>query len=423
MKLMDKVQRSQAYLRKRKMLVVLPLLIIPFLTMAFWALGGGEEGKGTTVKPQVLNVQLPHANIKDEEQDKLSFYNKAEKDSQKLAEWIRNDPYYTKDNTEIVPVDLDSIPEGITSNYKQPLKSTPYNSNQGAPEEEVMQKLSVLQRQLNQPPTGISDLGKESVRSRIPDKTEFAGEVNRLEDLMRTVSSAGTQDPEMQGLDDMLDKILDIQHPERVKDRIREKSVKNKEMVLAVTREPTIQSISLIDTSGLKTVSGPQFFSLDEAIISSEQNAIEAVIHETQTLVSGAVVKLRLLNDVYIADFLVPKESFVYGLCTLNGERLQVEVNSVRNGNSLFTVKLRVYDLDGLPGIYVPGVLTRDVARQSADNSLKILEPGMMDPSLKTQVASTGLRTVKNLFDKKIKLVRVTVKAGYKVLLRDQKAE
>jgi hypothetical protein len=39
---MSSVQRSQAFLRKRKMMLVLPLLIIPFLTMAFWALGGGQ---------------------------------------------------------------------------------------------------------------------------------------------------------------------------------------------------------------------------------------------------------------------------------------------------------------------------------------------------------------------------------------------
>ena len=39
---MKNVQRSQAFLRKRKMMMVLPLLVLPFLTMAFWALGGGN---------------------------------------------------------------------------------------------------------------------------------------------------------------------------------------------------------------------------------------------------------------------------------------------------------------------------------------------------------------------------------------------
>ena len=50
---MKKVQRSQAYLRKRKMMMVLPLLVVPFLTMAFWSLGGGNVASGETTKRRV----------------------------------------------------------------------------------------------------------------------------------------------------------------------------------------------------------------------------------------------------------------------------------------------------------------------------------------------------------------------------------
>lgn len=33
---------SKEFLRKRKFLMVLPLLILPFVTLFFWALGGGQ---------------------------------------------------------------------------------------------------------------------------------------------------------------------------------------------------------------------------------------------------------------------------------------------------------------------------------------------------------------------------------------------
>jgi hypothetical protein len=58
------------------MLLVLPLMLIPFITLAFWALGGG---KGTADKNQSntnagLNLQLPNANLKDDKnEDKLFF--------------------------------------------------------------------------------------------------------------------------------------------------------------------------------------------------------------------------------------------------------------------------------------------------------------------------------------------------------------
>jgi hypothetical protein len=42
-----------------------------------------------------------------------------------------------------------------------------------------------------------------------------------------------------------------------------------------------------------------------------------------------------------------------------------------------------------------------------------------LDPSLKAQATATGINAVKNLLSKKAKLVKVTVKAGYKVLLKE----
>jgi hypothetical protein len=44
-----------------------------------------------------------------------------------------------------------------------------------------------------------------------------------------------------------------------------------------------------------------------------------------------------------------------------------------------------------------------------------------MDQSISAQAASAGLQAAKGLFSKKMKLIRVTVKAGYKILLKDQK--
>lgn len=48
------------------------------------------------------------------------------------------------------------------------------------------------------------------------------------------------------------------------------------------------------------------------------------------------------------------------------------------------------------------------------------MELSSLDPSLKAQIAATGLSTVKNLLSKKVKQVKVMVKTGYKVLLRDK---
>jgi conjugative transposon TraM protein len=239
--------------------------------------------------------------------------------------------------------------------------------------------------------------------------------------MMQTLNKSNGDDPEIKQLDGALEKILDIQHPERVKDRIKEKSLKNKEVVFPITKTPKEESISLLDTGKKNPDKESAFFGLsDESSFSDNDNAIEAVIHENQILVNGAVVKLRLLNDLYINGSLIPKGNFVFGIASLNGERLEVEINSIRYNQSLYPVKLSVYDIDGLHGIYIPGAITRDVAKQSVDNSLQLMELSTMDPSFKAQAATAGIGAAKSLLSKKVKQVKVMVKAGYKVLLKDK---
>ncbi len=44
-----------------------------------------------------------------------------------------------------------------------------------------------------------------------------------------------------------------------------------------------------------------------------------------------------------------------------------------------------------------------------------------MSDNIGVQAAGAGLEAAKSLFSKKVKLIKVTVKAGYKVMLKDDK--
>ncbi len=76
--------------------------------------------------------------------------------------------------------------------------------------------------------------------------------------------------------------------------------------------------------------------------------------------------------------------------------------------------------MDGLPGIYIPGTINRDVAKESLNNSLSLADVGSVDPSFKAQATTTGISALKSLVSKKAKLIRVQLKAGYKVLLNNK---
>ena len=220
----------------------------------------------------------------------------------------------------------------------------------------------------------------------------------------------------------MLEKILDVQHPERVQEKLKQLSEARREQLYGVSTKQEDDSISLMQTGHFVTPTANGFYSLnDDQIAEQPENAIQAVIHESQTVVNGSTVKLRLVNDVFINGVHIPKDNFVFGIASLSGERLHIKINSIRSGNSLFPVELSVYDMDGLDGVYIPGAITRDVAKQSADRSMQNIGLTSLDPSWQAQAAGAGIETAKSLFSKKVKLIKVSLKAGYQVLLRDEK--
>jgi conjugative transposon TraM protein len=307
--------------------------------------------------------------------------------------------------------------------------------------EKVNQQLAKLKAVLNQPP---EKQGKSMVTAEVPvqpNTSISSPDIHRLENIVQSMHQKDSSaDPEMEQLNGMMDKLLDIQHPERVKERIREQSQKNKQQVFPVVVNSSNDNISLLQSNAVPSVQQDSippvkdtlvatvsvltpnaFYSLDDTNNGSDEkpNAVEAVVQETQTLVSGATVKLRLMSEVYINGVLIPKDNFIYGMASLNGERLNISITTIRYQNNILPVALSVYDMDGLSGIYIPGAITRDVAKQSADESLQGIGLTTLDPSLSAQAASAGIQAAKTLISKKVKLVRVTVKAGYRVLLRD----
>lgn len=419
---MKKMELSQPFLRKRKMMLVLPVIVLPFITMAFWALGGGSSNEAkANMQTAGLNLNLPDAKLKNTDGDKLSFYEQAEKDSIKLQEQMRNDPFYisSPDTTTNPLNEVEQMTMASANKYNQRLLPSPLSSAAYNPEQKLLEKIALLQNQLNKPEAPATD-ETDTQLSTIND-TEFNGQVNKLEEMMTGMSTPNTEDPEIKQLGNTLDKILDIQHPQRVKDRLKEKSIQQKENVFPVTKFSNAISISSLDTGQKNSNGSTGFYGIkDNSETLPEDNAIEAIVPENTILVNGAVLKLRLESDIFINGVLIPKNNIISGLVALDNERLQVEINSIRYNSSLYPVKLEVFDLDGLAGIYIPGAISRDVAKQSADNSLQLMELTALDPSLKAQAAAAGVNTIKSLLSKKVKQIKVMVKAGYKVLLRDK---
>ncbi|PTS99887.1 conjugative transposon protein TraM [Pedobacter sp. HMWF019] len=434
MKIIEKQPHSKAYLNHRKFLLVLPLLGLPFVTLGFYALDGGKgTGEPVNKKQNGMNMDLPKAeNTADSTLDKMAFYDLARKDSIQKSKEDQSDPYYKLQTSLDGSFDSTVAPNSTTTappssafaqSLNGPSASNAYSgrSYNDPNERRVQEKLAALNASLNQATQPKSPSMEDAYRPRASSGTSTA-DIDRLESMIGSVQGgSGGGDPEMQQINSVLAQILDIQHPERVQERLKETSNKNKGQVYAVSSNVKPNLISTLDKPVKKSNTGNGFFSIDEVAGEDKtQNAIEAVVHEQQTITTGSIVKLRLTNDVYINGQLVPKNTFVFGTANVSGERLVIEVNNLRYGKSLFPVKLSVFDLDGLDGIYIPGAISRDVSKASADQALQSVTLGnTLDPSLGMQAMGAGLEAAKSLMSKKVKLIKVTVKAGYMVLLKD----
>jgi conjugative transposon TraM protein len=429
---MEQKTISLRELKRRKMLLILPLLTLPFITLLFWTLGGGKM-KVVNIEPEEkrgFNIDLPDPKFKmDSDLDKMSYYDEATRDSIKMQELIRKDPNYSNEAIldDSLPIRSDTVPEhkGFVRR-KSALNTNPHKEPN---EEKVYQKLRALQKAISQPPDPIGqnqDLSEFEAQkpSRMPSE-----DVRSLEQMMSAMNQPQEPDPELKQLGGMLENILDIQHPARVEEKLRQSSINQKGKVFGVDKKRKEDNITLLQSpmqnhrSGLETsAKHNSFYSLEEDYgVDGMKNTLEAVIHETQIIVDGSIVKLRLSDDVFIEGVSIPKNSFLFGIASLKGERLVIKINNIKYRSSIFPIELTVYDMDGLSGIYIPGAIDRDVAKASADRSIQTLGMASLDDSWGAQAAGMGIEAAKSLLSKKVKLVKVVVKAGYQVLLFDEK--
>ena len=425
---MEKKTMTLKEFKRRKMLLILPVLMLPFLTLLFWTLGGGKNTAVANLKDDTkgFNVLLPDPKFKEDSAlDKMSYYDQAAIDSLKLQEQIKKDPNYTSSlfAEDSLPLSGElHIDPAIYRKGKTALNTSSLRSEN---EQQVYKKLEALQKAIAESPKSIENDQDMREFEYANSSGSASQDMKSLEQMMSAMNAPAEPDPELQQLGGMLENILDIQHPERVQEKLRQSSKNQKGKVFSVSKnmeEQHVTSLQVSNASATDDTKLNSFYSLDENILNEEQgNALEAVVHETQTIVNGSILKLRLTNDIFINGVLVPRNNFVFGTAALKGERLEVKINSIKYKNSIFPVELAVYDMDGIDGIFIPGAINRDVAKASADRSMQGLGIASLDDSWGAQAAGMGVEAAKTLLSKKVKLIKVVVKAGYQVLLYDEK--
>jgi len=181
---------------KRKILLLLPAVIVPLLALGFNLLGSGQ-GDHLSGKQNIktgINQNLPDAAFKkDQPKEKIDYYDQADKDS--------------------ISRKAGSIEEVA--------KNLGFNNQMEEPQtREINAKLEALNREINKPIEPAAYRKGNSPVNHQP--SSIKSDVDRLEALMKTMQEDKTEDPEMQQLNGLMQSILDIQHPERLQQKYKE---------------------------------------------------------------------------------------------------------------------------------------------------------------------------------------------------------
>ena len=153
------------------------------------------------------------------------------------------------------------------------------------------------------------------------------------------------------------------------------------------------------------------------------KNTISACVATDQSVTDGQSVRLRTLEPMWIGNSLLPKNTTVVGAARLQGERLEIKIESIEALGCIMEVDLSVYDSDGQEGINIPNSMESDALHEIGANMGSTMGSSInLTTNAGAQLASDmgkGLiNGVSQYLNKKLRTVKVHLKSGYKIMLK-----
>jgi len=377
-----------------KALLILPLLLLPFVVLIFYILGGAEqaelkaEEKNSSEAQNGMNYQLPQAERSIEIYDKMEAYQKQGEIIGQELRLAQNKEEGLMENEDIlVGMEADSLPEILKEEPEQvPAKLLAHIR------QKELQVQAEMQNETKPPKKAV-------IRKASPSKTQRSNSTQQAKEVKAK---------ELESIEE-LEQIFEVNAQlERRNDSLR---------YFLSHAEKELQEIkdSKRNVFQLESQSKPSFNADDKQSL-----LIKAEVYEDAVLLDGNRVKLRLLQEYWIAGRKVKKNTFVYGICKLNKERLLIQISQFPIQGGFLPVDLQVHDLDGLPGLYIPDRAARKVTREvgAQTNFSPLL--GRSQDALTNIGITTADRTAQTLI-RRVRLKKVRLMKNSVVYIINQK--
>ncbi|GHT63656.1 conjugative transposon protein TraM [Bacteroidia bacterium] len=205
-----------------------------------------------------------------------------------------------------------------------------------------------------------------------------------------------------------------------VSGKITVASVRQAREHIVSSLQPEMSSAEFIETFSVPRNMG--FITATNEANTGIKNTIFACIHEDKTVTDGQNVRLRLLESMQVGNVFIPHNTLLSGTAKIQGERIGITINFLEYNGSIVPVELTVYDMDGQAGIFIPNLQELNAAKEIAANmgTNAGTSINLSNDAGKQFAADMGrnlIQGVSQFFSKKIREVKVHLKAGYKVFL------
>ena len=153
------------------------------------------------------------------------------------------------------------------------------------------------------------------------------------------------------------------------------------------------------------------------------KNTISACVATDQSVTDGQSVRLRTLEPMWIGNSLLPKNTNIVGVARLQGERLEIKIESIEALGCIMEVDLSVYDSDGQEGINIPNSMESDALHEIGANMGSTMGSSInlttnAGAQLVSDVGKGLINGVSQYLNKKLRTPKIHLKSGYKIMLK-----
>lgn len=419
--------------QRRKKMLVYPLMVLTFLGCMWLIFAPSQENREKERQGQGFNTDMPQPEDSKIIGDKAKAYEQQLLEKrQKQRRGMVGDLSSFLDDTDVKPDAADAPEDCRLTPVATPRKETDSRQHAGIRSSVTANKrLNTSLGTFYEPPK--EDAEKKELRQRIDELERMVMEQEkqpaRMEEQVALLEKSYELAAKYQNGGNNAGQTARTDGTEMRESNAGEKKMKA-EPVSGV-RPSTVSALPqpLTDSAFIAEYGGERNFGFHTAIGTAEaagKNTIAACVQGDQTVTDGQTVKLRLLEPMRVSGRTVPRNATLVGAARLQGERLEIGIGLLEYQGNIIPVELAVYDSDGQAGIFVPGSMETDAAKEIGANMGSSLGSSInistdAGAQLASDLGKGVIQGVSQYISKRMRTVRVHLKSGYRVLLYQEK--